>query len=118
MRRFFQSLISRVTSIRITESRAKDLGRVFGLLVLALFYGFAFFGSPGTDKFVTENLYEALHPLKLHDILGCILFTAGVCWVTGIVEMVIGEIYTPVGSVWPNLVGFAGTGLGILLFLI
>jgi hypothetical protein len=118
MRKFFQNLIHKISGIKISEQRGKDLGRVAGLLILVIFYGFGFFGHAGTDKFVTENLYEALHPLKVHDILGLVIFTAGVCWVTGIIEMIIGEIYLPIGSVWANWAGFAALALGTLLFLV
>ena len=116
MRKFFQNVVKKVTGVTISESALKWVGRLFGVALLVLCYYIGFVsGTPDNDPFNVGNIYEALHPLKTNDIAGCILLAAGVCWLTGIVELFIGEISVPVGSVWPNYAGFIAVLAGLLL---
>lgn len=110
MRKFFSE------KLHISEDAAKWIGRALGVIIVVYVLGMGFsWGNPDNDPFNVGNLYEAIHPLKLHDIIGLSLFTLGTAWVTGIIEMFIGEIYQPEGSVWANVVGFVAAAGGILL---
>jgi MFS superfamily sulfate permease-like transporter len=79
-------------------------------IILIIVTLFAFFGKEGTDNFVTENLYEALHPLKFNDILGLIIFYASALFLAGFKPQI-----NPKNSSRWNYITFAGLVIGIFL---
>jgi hypothetical protein len=93
------------------NDHAKSLLLKIGVgIILIIFTLFAFFGKEGTDNFVTENLYEALHPLKFNDILGLIIFYASALFLAGFKP----QINPKNSSKW-NYITFAGLVIGIFL---
>lgn len=87
-------------------------------LVFVMFWGFGLFGHAGTDKFVTENLYEALHPCSVINVIGVILFHVTLFYASGLWVKLIGEQLLPVGSSWPNIAAFGVGFLGIVLIFV
>jgi hypothetical protein len=80
-------------------------------IILIIFTLFAFvIGQEGTDPFVTENLYEAVHPLHWYDILGLILFYGGALFLAGFKP-----VMNPVNSSKWNWVTFAILVAGVIL---
>jgi hypothetical protein len=96
------------------NDHAKSLLLKIGVgIILIIFTFFAFFGKEGTDNFVTENLYEALHPLKFKDILGLILFYGGALFLAGFKPQT-----NPKNSSKWNYITFAAIAAGIILIWI
>ena len=96
------------------NDHAKSLLLKIGIItILVIFTFFAFFGKEGTDNFVTENLYEALHPFKWNDILGLILFYGGALFLAGFKP-----VMNPENSSKWNWITFGAIAAGIGLFLI
>lgn len=80
-------------------------------IILIIFTLFAFvIKQEGTDNFVTESLWEAVHPLKVHDIIGLIIFYASGAFLMGFRPQI-----NPVNSSKWNWITFAGLAGGMLL---
>ena len=80
-------------------------------IILIIFTLFAFvIKQSGSDLFVTENLWEAVHPLKAIDILGLILFYGGAILLMGF-KMLVNESNS---SKW-NFITFGIMAAGIIL---
>ncbi len=95
---------------------------VWGILIVVTFF-FAWFGylhNPGesTDKFVTENLWEALHPMNVFNVLGQIFWFAFLFGLSGLWKKWIGTILLPAGSAWPQNVGFVLGVFAVILIWI
>jgi hypothetical protein len=80
-------------------------------IVVLLFTLFAFVIHPGgSDPFVTENLWEAVHPLKIIDIIGLICFYGGAVMLSGFVKF-----WNPANSSKWNFINFGILALGLIL---
>ena len=69
--------------------------------------------NQSTDKYVTENLWEAVHPLKWYDIFGLIIFYASGAFLSGLKP-----VMNPANSSMWNYITFAGLIIGIVIILV
>lgn len=70
--------------------------RVILALVLGAFICYGLFIKPKfvDDPFVTDNLWDALHPMSIINVIGVILFFHFVFLLSGLYEKLLGQVFT------------------------
>ena len=97
----------------MNATKTQIIVRIGLAIIVILFTLFGFIINPGsTDNFVIENLWEALHPLKIQDIIGLILFYGGALFLSGLIKW---EFDNPANSSKWNYFLFGILALGIVL---
>lgn len=105
------------------SKQAKQENKVFLIvrivcgLILGVFIWNGWIVKPsGTnDPFVTENLWEAVHPASALNVIGLVLMILSILSLTGFTKWIWGMWSMPIGSSWiPQALAFGGI-LGALL---
>lgn len=93
-------------------------GVIFLVVIFFIYFGYLHKPTFVDDPFVNDNLWDALHPTSFINAIGLIFIGIFLFYLSGFWRKIIGTQLLPVGSSWPNYVGFAVGVLGFILIWI